>query len=110
MVCVGGADKGVRLNIQERPGLLKKSADAVCILLGWYTCCRRSLGDLIPMFIRPGLKTDILLAEPAETAVGVSHNGRIRMTKVRLGVNIVYGCSNVEAHLSFATARVAACH
>ena len=92
MVFICGADKGIRLDMQWRPGLLKKPAYRVSIFFRWYVGSPGSLGNLVAVFIRPGLKAYILPAELAEAAVGVRYNCRISMPQVRPGIHIIYGC------------------
>ena len=54
--------------------------------------------DFVAVFVGTSLKTHILAAEPSEPAVGIGDNCRVRMSQMRLRVNIINRCRDIGGH------------
>src|SRR4029079_15295664 len=51
----------------------------------------------LPVFVGAGEKKDILAHQAVRTGDGVGHEGRVRVTEMRLRVDVVDRCADVKA-------------
>ena len=94
---VGGPDKMIGLNIQFRPGLPKKPADAVGVRLGIFPFLLGRLDHLFPVFIRPGLEAGFIPLGPVETIQRIGHDRTVGMADMGFGVDVINRSGDVKS-------------
>ena len=98
------ADEVVIRDIEPAPRICELRCDGVAEFLWGLACGICSLADFETVFVGAGEVHDIVAEKSVPTAEGIADNGRIRMTEVRFGIDVIDRGGDVKtAHTRDAT-------
>jgi hypothetical protein len=103
-----GTDEVVVGDPEPAPGVAKGRRDLVGIALRRHARLRRRLGDVVAVLVGAGQEIHPIARQPVVAAHGIGHDGRARMSGVRVRVDVVDRRGQVEGargHVTKTAAR-----